>query len=156
MDFFDVIKNRHCTRDFDAKKNVNDTEISKIIDIGRSAPSAGGLYPIDFLVIKDLETKKKIAKICSPFNQTYMLKAPVFIIIIGDENKVTPKYGIRGRDLYMIQDGAASAENIFLAATALNLGCSWIGAFDERKLIEILNLEKNIIPQVIMPIGYKK
>jgi len=156
MDFFEVIKKRHCCRSFKAKQPVADDLIEKIIAAGKAAPSAGGIYPIDFLVIKDEKTKEKISEICGAFNQSFMNDAPLLIIIIGDVEKAASHYGERGRDLYLIQDGAAAAENAFLAATALGLGCCWIGAFDEDRLKEILKLKPNQRPMVIFPIGYQK
>ncbi len=158
MEFFEVIKKRHCTRSFDSKKPVRDEDIAKIIDAGKRAPSAGGIYPVEFRIIKDQKTKDKLVE--STRNvirfrvMDFIAQAPVVLVIYADVEKTTAKYGERGKDLYVIQDAAAAAENIFLTSIALGLSACWVGAFDEDIVREVLNLKKNERPMVIMPIGY--
>ena len=41
-----------------------------------------------------------------------------------------------------------------IAAHELGLGACWVGAFNEEKVREILNLPDNLIPVVIVPVGY--
>ena len=151
MEFFEVIKKRHCTRSFDPKKPVSEADIAKIIDAGKRAPSAGGIYPVEFAVIKDRLIKEKLAP-----TMEFVAEAPVVIAVYADVEKTAARYSQRGKELYVIQDGAAAAENIFLAAVALGLDACWVGAFDENGVREALNLNKNERPLTIMPIGYKK
>jgi len=154
MDFWQVINKRKCVRSFDPAKEVTDEQIEKIIQAGRRAPSAGGIYPVDFIVIKDLNTKEKLTE--AAFGQSFIADAPVVIIVVVDAKKTASRYASRGEKLYSIQDGAAATENIFLAATALGLGACWVGAFDEEGVKEILRLNKDQRPQAIMPIGREK
>ena len=53
MEFFEVIEKRHCCRKYDPTKNVETSDIEKIIDAGKCAPSAGGIYPVEFKIIKE-------------------------------------------------------------------------------------------------------
>jgi len=149
MEFFQVIKKRHCTRSFNSKKPVSDANLAKIIDAGKKAPSAGGLYPVKFAVVKDQKVKEKLAP-----TMTFLSQAPVVIVVYADQEKTAARYGQRGRDLYVIQDAAAAAENIFLAAIALRLAACWVGAFNEDAVRSVLNLKESERPMVIMPIGY--
>jgi nitroreductase len=149
MEFFQVIKKRHCTRSFNSKKPVSDANLAKIIDAGKKAPSAGGLYPVKFAVVKDQKVKEKLAP-----TMTFLSQAPVVIVVYADQEKTAARYGQRGRDLYVIQDAAAAAENIFLAAIALGLAACWVGAFNEDAVRSVLNLKESERPMVIMPIGY--
>lgn len=89
-------------------------------------------------------------------DQDFLIDAPIVIIVWADIEKTAAKYGQRGKDLYVIQDAAAAAENIFLAITALDLNSCWIGGFDEDKLKNILKLKNHQCQMVIMPIGYGK
>jgi len=41
-----------------------------------------------------------------------------------------------------------------LAATELGLGSCWVGAFDEDGVRDVLNIQKNLKPVAILPIGY--
>lgn len=129
---------------------VSDEDLAKIIDAGKRAPSAGGIYPVEFAIVKDQTTKEKLAP-----TMDFITQAPVVLVIYADTEKTAAKYGQKGKDLYVIQDAAATAENIFLAAIALGLSACWVGAFDERVVREVLRLKENERPMVIMPIGYK-
>lgn len=60
----------------------------------------------------------------------------------------------RGLELYSKQSTAATTENMFLAATDLGLGASWVGAFNEDEIKKILNLPSKLRPVILMPIGY--
>ena len=154
MDFWQVIKNRKSVRSFDPDKDVTEEQIGKIIEAGKRAPSAGGIYPVEFLVIKEKEGKERLAK--AAFGQNFIAGAPVVVVIVVDVKKVLSRYRERGEKLYAIQDGAVAAENMLLAVTALGLSSCWVGAFDEGEVKEILNLSDNKRPQAILPIGYSK
>jgi len=56
--------------------------------------------------------------------------------------------------LYAERDATAAIENMLVAATALNLGAWWAGAFDEDKASETLDLPEHVGPIAIIPIGY--
>ena len=87
---------------------------------------------------------------------SFIAQAPVILVIYADTKKTTERYGERGKNLYVICDAAAAAENIFLAVTALGLSTCWVGAFNEEKAAKILKLTKSQRPLVLMPIGYEK
>ncbi|MFN3301953.1 MAG: nitroreductase family protein [Patescibacteria group bacterium] len=153
-DFWQIVKKRHSVRNFDSTKNVSQEAIEKIIEAAKMAPSAGGIYPTDFIVIRDEKIKNQIAE--SAMGQYFISQAPVVIVVIADIEKTASRYGERGRNLYVIQDAAAATENLLLAATALGLGSCWVGAFDEEELKRILKLKKNFRPLAIIPVGYEK
>lgn len=44
--------------------------------------------------------------------------------------------------------------SMILEAQNLGLGTTWIGSFDPKKLIEVYEIPKNLIPVAILPIGY--
>jgi len=153
MEFFEVLNKRHCTRKFDPEKAVSNEDLEKIIDAGKRAPSAGGIFPTRFFVAK---TKADKDKVLGALNQTWVEDASTIIVIWSDPAETIARYEERGKNLYIIQDAAAAAENIFLAVTALSLATCWVGSFDEEKLKEALNLKNNQRPLVVMPIGYEK
>lgn len=156
MEFFEVIKKRHCTRSFDSKKPVSKADIDRIIEAGKKAPSAGGIYPVEFTVIQEQEMKDQLTDSTANVlhRMDFIAESSVVIVIYADIEKTAAKYGERGKNLYVIQDAAAAAENIFLAVTALGLAACWVGAFDENIVQKVLNLKKDQRPMVIMPIGY--
>ncbi|MFA6255249.1 MAG: nitroreductase family protein [Patescibacteria group bacterium] len=156
MDFWKVLKSRHCVRSFDSNKPVADEQIEKLINAAKMAPSAGNCQDWEFVVVKEKEKKQQLIEQAISFRQSFVAKAPIVIVVCVDSNKTKDHYGERGHDLYSIQDTAAATQNLLLATTALGLGACWVGAFDENKTREVLNLTDNLRPVVIIPVGYKK
>lgn len=153
-EFWQVLKKRHCVREFNSEREVDDDLIEKLVEAGHRGPSAGNIHPEDFIVIRDQETKEKLAE--AALGQMFIAEAPVVIVVIADLEKTGARYGERGRNLYAIQDAAAATENIFLAATDLGLSMCWVGAFDEKQVQKILKLQPEQRPLAILPIGYQK
>jgi len=151
MDIFEAIKKRRSIRRY-KNREIPGEILAKILDAGKSAPSAGNVHPEIFFVINEQEIKDKIAS--AALNQYFISKAPVVVVVCADVEKSELHYGSRGRELYCIQDTAAAIENMLLLATALGIGSCWVGAYDEHKISEILNLPKNVRPLAIIPFGY--
>lgn len=154
MDFWQVLKKRHCVRKFDPRKEVNKEQIDKLLEAAQLAPSAGNMQDWRFAVVKDQKIKNKIAE--AALSQNFIAQAPVVIIISSDLEVAKDHYNKRGVELYAIQDVAVAAEHIFLAATEMGLASCWVGAFEEKEIKEILDLPQHYRPMVILPIGYVK
>lgn len=154
MDFWQVLKKRHCVREFDSWRQVPDELVKDLVEAGHSGPSAGGIHPEEFIVVREKEIKEKLAE--AALGQMFVAEAPVVIVVIADIEKTASRYGERGRNLYAVQDAAAATENIFLAATDLGLSMCWVGAFDEKQVQKILKLQPEQRPLAILPIGYQK
>jgi nitroreductase len=63
-------------------------------------------------------------------------------------------YGERGRELYCLQDSAAAAENLLLAAVEAGLGACWVGAFDEAGVARELGLAAGWRPVALLALGH--
>lgn len=153
MDVFEAIKTRRSIRKFDPYKKISQEQIKKLLESARWAPSAGNLQSRYFVIVKNIRQKKLLVK-ASIYKQEFISQAQAVIIVCADPKKSASQYGSRGRKLYAVQDAAIAAQNIWLAATAMGLGTVWVGAFDEKKVSQLLKLPKNLRPTVIMPIGY--
>ena len=151
MDVFEAIQKRKSIRRY-KEKPIPEELIEKILDAGKKAPSAGNIHPEIFVVVKEQEVKEKIAS--AALNQTFITKSPTVIVVCADVEKSERYYGMRGRNLYCIQDTAAAIENMLLLAAALGIGSCWVGAYDEHKISGILNLPENVRPLAIIPFGY--
>jgi nitroreductase len=151
MDTVDCILTRRSIRKF---KNipVEWYKVGKIIECGSAAPTAGNLQDFRFMVINNPDLKREIAM--ASLEQLWMVTAPVLIVVLSEHVKTKRFYGIRGERLYTIQDAAAAAENILLAAHSLGLSGCWVGAFDEDKVNSLCNVPDYARAQVIIPIGY--
>jgi len=149
-DCLNVMRERRSVRDFLDKK-VDPTIIKKLIEYGNYAPSAGNLQARDFVVV----TAKKDELAEAALGQRVIRDAPVVIVVCANISRSSRKYGKRGT-LYAIQDATAAAQNILLAAHALGLGACWVGAFNEKKVSEILELPEDVLPIAMIALGYPK
>lgn len=152
MEFWEVIKKRRCIREY-KDKEVSRKDLEKILEAGILAPSEGNLQPWRFIVVQNKEMRAKLQE-AKLYGHNDFLKIGALLIICIDLKIAGSKYGERGLELFSKQSTAAAAENIFLAATELGLGACWIGAFEEDRIKEILELDKNLRPVILMTIGY--
>ena len=143
----------------------------------RTAPSAGGLYPFEIYAVvgkvKDIEPGvyryvadgHKLVQVVAgdvreqlcemALSQAFIKEAPVSIFYSAIFSRMTTKYGERGRERYVCIDLGHSAENIYLQAEALNLGCCAVGAFRDNQVAELLKMSEEEEPLYLLAVGYK-
>jgi nitroreductase len=151
LDVNEAIKQRRSIRKY-TDEEVSDNDIELLLEAALWAPSAGNVQPWEFVVVKDPETKHRLA--LAALNQTFVEKAPVVIVVCADLNKAKRSYGGRGEKLYSIQDTAAATQNINLTAHSLGLATCWVGAFKEKDAAKAVNAPKNVVPVAIVPVGH--
>lgn len=151
MDVLEAIKGRRSIRAFKSE-DVPPEIVEKLIDAARWAPSAGNIQPWEFIIVRNPEIKRNLAK--AALNQSFIEEAPVVIVVCADEIRSSQGYGVRGKTLYCIQDTAAATQNIHLAAYSLGLGTCWVGAFNEEEARKILEIPQGVRPVAIIPVGY--
>lgn len=142
----------------------------------KTAPSAGALYPLDIYAVvgegrveglepgcyhylpggHDLALTRtgdlRLAVAEASLGQRWMAKAPVTLIITGEYQRCTVKYGPRGVTYTHIEAGHVG-QNIFLQAEALGLKAGIVGAFDDHRLAGALGLPPAHLPLLAMPVG---
>lgn len=150
MDAGSVFKKRFSCRLFDPHPIGRET-LEKILDAARWAPNGGNLQPWRFVVVIDPARRRKIAG--AAYGQSFLAQAPAVIAVCAVPDESASKYGPRGRELYCLQDTAAAAENILLAATDLSLGSCWVGAFDEGAISRVLDLPEGWRPVALIALG---
>jgi nitroreductase len=151
MEIFECIISRQSVREYD-KKDVPNELVGQLLEAATHAPSAGNLQPWEFIVVKDKKTKSELAN--AALRQRHVEEAPVVIVVCADVEKISDRYGERGKNLYCIQDTAAAIENMLLSATSLGLGTCWIGAFEEDKVKVILNIPDKLKPVALITVGF--
>jgi nitroreductase len=151
LDVFEAIKKRRSVRAY-ADEKVSEEDVERLIDAARWAPSAGNIQPWEFVVVKDVETKRKLSE--AALNETFIEKAPVVIVVCADLNRSSRGYGSRGKHLYSLQDTAAATENILLAAQELGLATCWVGAFRDNEVAKAVKAPRNLRPVAIVPVGH--
>ncbi len=140
----------------------------------RTAPSAGATYPIELYVAvgkvdglapglykyrvashdlvevmaEDLRDDIGVAAL----GQNWLARAPTVIVIAGAIERTAARYGQRAvRYVHMEVGGVA--QNIYLQATALELGTVFVGAFSDTQVKAVLRLPESEQPFAIMPVG---
>lgn len=151
MDIFEAIEGRRSVRQFRPGRDITDEELERILRSAIMAPSSGNSQCWKFVVIRDGALKERIATEAG--HQNFIAQAPIAIVVCADLARADEKYGTRGRDTYSLQDTAAAIQNMLLTVWAMGLGACWIGAFDEEKAAEILDLPQGLRPVAIVPVG---
>src|SRR5918911_3624856 len=153
MDFDEVIKRRKMIREYDSnRQQIPEKIITKLIKNAHRAPSAGHTQVQEFIVVKDVSTKKKLRK--AAVDQEYVEQAPLLIVVCSNTSRSVGRYGSRGREFYSIIDGAFASMLILLSAVNEGIGACFVGAFEDNKVSEILELPRDVKPIGIICIGY--
>lgn len=143
------IFDRRSIRSF-TSQNLDENTIKELLRGAIAAPSAHKKEPRIFYVIENKDVLHEFF-LKHPYGKAFET-APVAILACGDKSK-DPNM------TFLIQDCAASLENIAIMATHMGLGTVWMGILDndnaEEITKEILDLPSNLIPISIMAIGYK-
>ncbi len=145
----------------------------------RTVPSAGALYPLDLYVVvgtrgveglaagvyRYVPASHQMEKITSgdlrndvaaaSLGQSWMARAPVSFIITAEYKRSAIKYGSRA-ERYCAMEVGHAGQNIFLQAEALGLAAGIVGAFDDDRLVQVLNIPRSHRPLAVMPVGYSK
>jgi nitroreductase len=113
------------------------------------APSALDEQPWQFVVITDPEQIKRIPEHHN--HSDLIAAAPAAILICGDRS-------LEKLPGFWIQDCAASAQNLLLAAHGLGLGAVWIGVYpteaNVNSLQQWLKLPDSVVPFALIAIGH--
>jgi len=142
----------------------------------RTAPSAGGLYPLELYLVagdvtdltagvyryqpdghqlaKTLDGDKRAELAEAALGQEWVKEGAVSIVFTAVYERTTVKYGDRGVRYVHIEAGHA-AQNLCLQATALGLGAVTVGAFHDEEVSQLLNLPADERPLYVIPVGRK-
>ena len=128
------------------KEPVKEEDLKVILEAARQAPSAGNKQPWEFIVIRDEETKAKMAEIAR--KQMWIADAGVVVVALS-KDKTDPTIYER----WVERDVMTAVEHMVLQSWELGYGTCWIGAFTHPDTKELLGVpdEMNVI--CILPIG---
>ncbi|MBN1291326.1 MAG: SagB/ThcOx family dehydrogenase [Candidatus Latescibacteria bacterium] len=143
----------------------------------RTAPSGGALYPLETYVVAGnvtglssglyryipqdhrlIEVKKgdiREGLSAASLGQNCVRSAPVSFVFSSVWQRITKKYGERGKRYAIIEVGHA-AQNIYLQAVSLNLGTVVVGAFSDDDVKKLIGMENGEDPLYVMPVGRKQ
>ena len=147
MDVFTAINQRCSVRAYKTT-NVEEAKLKKVLEAGRLSPSASNRQDWKFIVVKNKETRKKLAK--AAFNQSFIGEAPVVIVACGTEPKAMLACGQPAHTV----DVSIAFAYMILQAYEIGLGTCWIGAFSEEEAKKILRIPEPIRVVSMTPLGY--
>ena len=156
MPLDEAISRRRSTRDF-SPKPLPLALIGQLLWAGqgitspegkRTAPSAGGLYPIELYVVTphqvmhylpaghsvevrtDVDHRRELAD--AALGQSTVARAPAVIVVAAVPARTRAKYGTRG-DTFVALEGGHVTQNILLEATARSLAAVPVGGIDPAR-----------------------
>ncbi len=151
MSVYEIIKQRKSIRKYSSRP-IEQEKLERILDAGRLAPSWQNKQCWHFVVVRDKEKINTLALksgIISKIN-FFIKDAPVVIVACADPNLS----GHLNKQNYYLVDVAIAFEHIVLTAAEMGIGSCWLGAFNEDKLRNILEIPENIRVVALSPFGY--
>jgi nitroreductase len=149
MEFYDVLKKRKSIRKY-RPNPVSDDALNRILEAGRIAPSAKNIQPWHFIVVRDQSTKESLIDACR--GQRFIAEADVVLCGCASEKIAWGHMG--GYMSAFAIDLTIAFEHMILAAANEGLATCWIGAFEEKKVKEILQVPDDVRVVALTPIGY--
>ncbi|WP_028585860.1 nitroreductase family protein [Desulfogranum mediterraneum] len=144
------IFSRRSIRSF-TEQAVSDELVEDLLQAAMAAPSAKKKDPWHFLVIRDRQRLRAMARI-QPYGRM-LRQAPLGILVCGDI-----ELALDQELSFMLQDLSAAMENLLLAANVLGLGACWVGVHPRKErmsgLAELFGLPERIIPVAAVALGW--
>ena len=142
----------------------------------RAAPSAGATYPLEVYVFvgrggvegleaaiyhynvenhslcrhKEGDLRQQLST--AALDQEFLAQAPVDIVICALYERTAWRYGRRA-ERYVHMEAGHVGGNTHLQAVALGLAGVMVGAFSDEDVSRVMNLEREVKPLYIIPLG---
>lgn len=152
MDFLELTRQRYSERFFDSTKMVEQEKIDRILEAARLSPTAANKQPQRLYVLKSKEALQKAQS--ASFSSLY--GAPVVILLCYDLDSVWHNQHETLLSDYNSgeQDCGIVATQMMYAAEEQGVHTIWIRGFDAGALQRVFELPANMIPAMMLPIGY--
>ena len=151
-----------------------DDVLSRILRAAHCAPSVGLMQPWNFILIRDLERRRRIHRLFARRNAEAatmfeaarasryrsmklegILTAPLNVCVTCDRSRRGPivlgRTHQRDTDIYST---VCAVQNIWIAARSEGVGVGWVSIFDPQDLKSILRLPDEISVIAFLCIGY--
>ncbi len=172
--FYKAIYSRRDVRSHFISRPIENDILSKILNAAHHAPSVGFSQPWNFILIKDIKTKKRIKDsfeeekkrssqlVEEPKKSKYLsfklegiLESPVNICVTYDPTKFGPfvigRSSIPEAGLYSV---CCAIQNLWLSARTEEIGLGWVSILSNDTLKETLELPEHVIPVAYLCLGY--
>jgi 5,6-dimethylbenzimidazole synthase len=172
MELYEAIFSRRDIRKFRGDPIPSEV-LRRILQAAHHAGSVGFMQPWDFILIRDLDVRRKVKQIFETENaraaQNYsgerrtlydslklegILESPLNICVACDRSRggrVLGRNSILDTDLFST---CCAVQNLWLAARAEGVGVGWVSILDNAVLSTLLGLPLNAIPIAYLCLGY--
>jgi 5,6-dimethylbenzimidazole synthase len=171
---YKAIFSRRDVRSHFTSEPIDDEVLSRILNAAHHAPSVGFSQPWNFILIKDLETRKKIKGsfeiererashlVEEPQKSKYLsfklegiLDSPLNVCVTYDPSKFGPfvigKTAIPETGIYSV---CCAVQNLWLAARTEGVGLGWVSILSNDALKKTLELPEHVIPVAYLCLGH--
>ncbi len=171
---YKAIYSRRDVRSHFTSRNIEDDVLARILNAAHHAPSVGFSQPWNFILIKEIITKKKIKDsfeeeknhssklIEEPKRSKYLsfklegiLESPINLCVTYDPSKFGPfvigRTSIPEAGLYSV---CCAVQNLWLAARTEGVGLGWVSILSNDTLKEVLELPEHVVPIAYLCLGY--
>jgi len=147
MEVFEAITKRQSVRDY-RDTPVPEDKLRRVLEAGRMAPSGGNRQEMKFVVVREKETRLKLAEASG--GQRHVGQAPVLIAAVAT---VTDRIMLCGVPAYPV-DVAIAVDHMTLAAFEEGLGTCWIGAFRQEMVRKALKIPESCVVVSLLTLGF--
>ena len=114
---YELTRKRRSVRRY-GQRRVDDAVVQEMIKVALTAPTSFGHKPVEFVIVRNKETIRKIGA-CKRMGGSQINGADVVIV-------VTVKTADRRQAEFWIEDGAIASAYLLLAAEQYGLGACWV------------------------------
>jgi len=165
MEVIEAIASRRAIRRFKPDP-VDDAAVTAVLEAARWAPSWANSQCARFIVVRDETIRQRLQLALLAVDPDFpnaaskaFAAAPVVIVACAEVGKSGRSHDFsrpvtdKGDFWYMYDVGLAM-QNLTLAARALGLGTVHVGAFDAKKVGELLGVPDGFAVVAMTPLGY--
>jgi len=156
MDLFEAMEQRRSIRKF-TDEPVADDDLARILEAGRSAASWTNNQVWEIVLVRDPETKQRLAETLPKTNpaKKAIAGAPIVIAACGREGESGFYKGRASTTLgdWLMFDVALFLSNVTHAAHALGYGTVHVGLLDHAAAERVLGVPDGVKLVELMPLG---
>lgn len=171
MEFVDAVRKRKMIRSF-TDEPVDPETVRRIMESARRGPSAGFSQGIEFVIVTDDETRRKIA---APSDETFatsghhnfVAQAPVHVVVCVSPEAYRARYrepdkmkvvaDMSDDELWAVPywyvDGGAAMQLLLMAAVDEGIAAAFVGG-DGEMLRELLSIPADFTPIGVALLGH--
>jgi nitroreductase len=172
MEFDRVVRKRRMVRNFQ-RRPVGLEKVNRLLELAQHAPSAGFSQGWAYVVVTDLELRRKIGVLQGEDSyyagrrlHKFVSEAPVLIVVCASEQLYRERY----RESDKLREGGSEIEwpvpfwyfdagcacmIIFLAAVNEGLAAAFTGVFHTEQMRKLLGIPNKYQPVGVISIGYR-